>query len=138
VTAMTAMSGYLPSHFSPSQGVNSPECPGDSCPHRGCEVCGARWLAGRGEPSRELHHCGADGCHLSFSCESAFGYHQIRGRCLPPPYKGLVVLRRGDLDVWTRAPDAARLAAVYAPVDFSGPEAPAPVSSVGAASEVAA
>jgi hypothetical protein len=133
--SMTAISGYLPGHYSASQSEASPQCPGSACPHRGCEGCGAQWLAGRGEPSRDLHHCGQ--CHLSFSSESAFDRHQHRGQCLPPPFKGLEVRRRGDLDVWGWAVDV-RMAALYTPHGFSGPEAPAPVSSVGAASEVAA
>ena len=123
MSTITATSGYLPSHFSPSQSEASPECPGTTCPHRGCEGCGARWLAGRGEPARDVHHCAR--CHLSFSSESAWVRHQHDGRCLPPPFKGLEVRRRGDLDVWGWAQDA-RMAALHVPHDLPATETPSP------------
>jgi hypothetical protein len=82
MAAFTAISGYLREHFSTGQGEASPECPGDSCPHRGCEECGARWLASTtaAEPSRDVHHCGA--CHETFASETAFDHHRVRGSCL--------------------------------------------------------
>ena len=41
-----------------------------------------RWLASTtaAEPSRDVHHCGA--CHATFSSETAFDHHRVRGSCL--------------------------------------------------------
>jgi hypothetical protein len=123
-----AISGYLPSHFSLSQGVSSPECPGDSCPHRGCLECGFRWET-RTEGVREIQHCGR--CHASFGSESTFDLHQVRGSCLDAATCGRFLRGRlGGVEVWRKVrsweENPWKAAAQVNGASTEGAEAPTP------------
>lgn len=68
-----------------------PADPG-SCPIC-CTRCGAR------ANGRAYAHCGARGCHRTFSSVSGFDRHRRDGQCVDPATVGLVEVTRSG---WTR------------------------------------
>lgn len=68
--------------------------------------CGKKW---RGA-SRS--HCGAKGCHLTFSSVSTFDAHRKNGVCLDPASVGLVLRTEPGFEYWTTETDEAKIMAL--------------------------
>ncbi len=79
----------MPTRLAAIRGTRAPE----NLPNR-CR-CGVRWAGSN------TCHCGAPGCHRTFTGVSAFDLHRRGGQCADPATVGMVVAPGRAYEAWT-------------------------------------